>query len=317
MKNHDPGRLAVVVVAVVGYVISLVFNALSVVGYAPFTTTTANVSAVFDTPITPSGWTFNIWSVIYIWLTAMIIYIVSGLCRRNGYGYVYCSPAVLPYGFFICWYMNLCVNIGWLILWDRGMMISAFVLLIVVIATNYSMLGFICHGLHVYGAWLNKNHRVDLWLLRVLVQNGVMIYTTWTTCATLINLTIVLIYEAGMNPADAATVSYCILGVALLVWFALEQLVLDKHVRYILTTYPVLIWALSGNLDKNYNAESPDQNGILIVLLLTVSCVMFAVRIALVIWRHIKHPLYSGADLDQNQTMEPEEISRRQKKIFR
>lgn len=33
MKNHEPGRLAAVVVAVVCYVISLVFNALAVVGY--------------------------------------------------------------------------------------------------------------------------------------------------------------------------------------------------------------------------------------------------------------------------------------------
>lgn len=33
MKSHDPGRLAAVVVAVVCYVISLVFNALAVVGY--------------------------------------------------------------------------------------------------------------------------------------------------------------------------------------------------------------------------------------------------------------------------------------------
>lgn len=40
------------------------------------------MSAVFDTQITPSGWTFNIWSVIYVWLTAMVIYIVAGLCRK-------------------------------------------------------------------------------------------------------------------------------------------------------------------------------------------------------------------------------------------
>lgn len=33
MKNHDPGRLAAVLVAVGCYVISLVFNALAVVGY--------------------------------------------------------------------------------------------------------------------------------------------------------------------------------------------------------------------------------------------------------------------------------------------
>lgn len=49
-------------------------------------------------------------------------------------------------------------------------MIGALVLLILVISTNYSMICFICHGLHIYGAWLNKYHKVDLWLLRVLVS---------------------------------------------------------------------------------------------------------------------------------------------------
>lgn len=46
--------------------------------------------------------------------------------------------------------------------------------------------------------------------------------------------------------------------------FVVEQLVLDKHVRYIVITYPVVIWALSGNLDKNYDAKSPSLNGIFI-----------------------------------------------------
>lgn len=50
------------------------------------------------------------------------------------------------------------------------------------------------------------------------VQNGVMIYTTWTTIATLINLTIVLTYDVKMSPVDAATISYSILAVVLLVW---------------------------------------------------------------------------------------------------
>lgn len=126
----------------------------------------------------------------------------------------------------------------------------------------------------------------------------------------------------------------------------MEQLALDKHVRYILTTYPVVIWALSGNFDKNYNEESPDQNGILIgmtlhsvdtvwalasgfkaaltrclfplsaVLLLCVACVIFVVRIGLVIWRHIKRPLYVDV-YPESGAMEPEEISKWQKKFFR
>lgn len=45
-----------------------------------------------------------------------------------------------------------------------------------------------------------------------------MIYTTWTTIATLINVAIVLTYEVNMSPLDAATVSYSVLSVVLLVW---------------------------------------------------------------------------------------------------
>ncbi|KAG7524420.1 hypothetical protein JOB18_011624 [Solea senegalensis] len=313
MGEHNLPRLAAILLSLVCYAISLVFNGLSAVGIDPYTSTTGNVSAVFDTQITPSGWTFSIWSVIYIWLTAMIIYILSGLCRKNGYGYVYCSPAVLPYGFYICWCLNLGCNIGWLLVWDRGIMIAALVFLVLVICTNYSMICFVCHGLHIYGPWLKKYHKVDLWLIRVLVQNGVMIYTTWTTLATLINLTIVLTYEVKMSPTEAATVAYSILTAVLLVWFLLENLVLDKHVRYILIVYPVVIWALSGNLDKNYNAESPGINGIFIVVLLAVACALFVVRIVLVIWRHFKQPLYAHASME---ALEPMDIAEKQKKIF-
>lgn len=45
-----------------------------------------------------------------------------------------------------------------------------------------------------------------------------MIYTTWTTIATLINLTIVMIYDVEMDRTTAATISYCILAAVLLVW---------------------------------------------------------------------------------------------------
>ncbi|XP_029935815.1 uncharacterized protein LOC115379233 [Myripristis murdjan] len=313
MGKHHSGRLAAILVSLLFFAISLVFNGLAVVGVGPFSSTTGNVSDVYDTQVTPSGWTFNIWSVIYIWLIAMLVYILTGLCRKNGYGYVYCKPAVLPYGFFISWCLNMCFNIGWLLLWDRGLMIAALVFLLLVISTNYAMIGFSCHGLHIYGPWLKKYHKADLWLLRVLVQNGVATYTTWTTIATLINLTIVLSYDAKMSPTDAATISLSILTAVLLLWFSVENSVLDKHVRYILTVYPVVIWALSGNLDKNYDAASPSRNGIFIVALLALACVLFVCRIVLVVWRHMNQPLYSDAS---PEAMSPMEVAEKQRKIF-
>ena len=50
-------------------------------------------------------------------------------------------------------------------------MLAALMFLLVVIITNYAMMAFSCHGLHVYGAWLNKYHRVDLWLIRIFVSD--------------------------------------------------------------------------------------------------------------------------------------------------
>ncbi|XP_056290672.1 uncharacterized protein si:ch211-161h7.5 [Pseudoliparis swirei] len=72
-----------------------------------------------------------------------------------------------------------------------------------------------------------------------------------------------------------STISFSVLTAVLLVWFVLENFVLDKHVRYILIIYPVVIWALCGNLFKNYDAKSPNRNGIFIAVLLTLALVLF------------------------------------------
>lgn len=50
------------------------------------------------------------------------------------------------------------------------------------------------------------------------VQNGIAIYATWTTVASLVNLSIVLIKDAKMSPEDAVTLSFSLLTVLLLVW---------------------------------------------------------------------------------------------------
>lgn len=72
-----------------------------------------------------------------------------------------------------------------------------------------------------------KSHKLLLWdtsrwnstLLSLLqVQNGLAIYATWTTIASLVNLTIVLTRDANMSQMDAATLSLSILTVVLVVW---------------------------------------------------------------------------------------------------
>ncbi|XP_030622998.1 uncharacterized protein LOC115806441 [Chanos chanos] len=315
MGDHNIARLTLIIIFVLGFVVTMVFNVLAGPGVAPFEQTTSNVSAKYDTEITPSGWTFSIWGVIYTWLAVMLIYIVANIFRRNAYGRMYCSPPVLPYGFFFTWIFNFVANIAWLLLWDREEMVASFIFLALIAFSNYAIIFFACQGLNAYGAWLNKYHKVDLWCMRILVLNGIAVYTTWTSIATLLNLAIVTDYEAGMSRSDAATLSLSLLLAEVVVWFILENFVIEKHVRYILTIYPVIIVALSGNMTKNYDAASPSRNGIFIAVLLALACLLFAIRICLVVWRHKKRPLYEGPDGEE--VMSPMAIAEKRKKILK
>ena len=48
----------------------------------------------------------------------------------------------------------------------------------------------------------NNSCAVSLWLVRILVQNGLCVFATWITIATMLNLTIVLVYEASSGKAE-------------------------------------------------------------------------------------------------------------------
>lgn len=54
-------------------------------------------------------------------------------------------------------------------------MAGALVFLILVALTNYVMIFYSCHSLHIYGAWLSKYHKVDLWLHRALVSEDISV----------------------------------------------------------------------------------------------------------------------------------------------
>lgn len=287
MEDRSLPRAILIILSAVVYIAAVIVNALAGAGKAPFHSSTGNISKQYETDITPAGWTFSIWGVIYTWLTGMVLYLAFSLCRG------YWSQALLPYGFYICWICNMILNMVWLFLWDREQMWAGLVFLALIAVTNYGAVFFSCYSVDLYGPWLKQQHPRDLLLLRLLVQNGLALYSTWTTIATLLNLCVVLDLE-GVARATAGTASLCVLLLELLGWFILENFVLDRYVRYILTIYPVVIVALLGNVTKNYQPGNPSPNTVFTVVLLVLACLLFLVRVAMVMWRTRKQPLYSG-----------------------
>ncbi|XP_009067858.1 PREDICTED: uncharacterized protein LOC103797393 [Acanthisitta chloris] len=256
-----------------------------------FRTTPGNISSKYSTDFTPAGWTFLIWNVIYAWQLAWLLYALSGICRRNESGCVFIRPNLLPIPFYVMWILNNGLNVGWLFLWDREYLLPALVFLAVLTLTTCASL-FISHrALSIHSSWFVKGHKAELWLIRILVQNGLALYATWTTIATLLNFAVVLVYNWDISNEKATTASLSSLALGLVIWFYVENFFLDEYVRYNLTVYPVVIIALTGSTCKNSSFSFPTTNGIFIVVLLAVTCLIFAVRLGLVTWRHCKRPL--------------------------
>jgi hypothetical protein len=129
----------------------------------------------------------------------------------------------------------------------------------------------------------------EAWLVRFLVQNALAFYATWTTIATLLNLGIVLVYWGGFEQTASCAGCLGVLTLDILVYLVLDWFVLDRYLRYVFSPYIVLVMALAGSLDKNYEAGA--TNTVFTIVLLAVACAAVLVKAVLLAWRHMKHPL--------------------------
>lgn len=278
-KGNQALKIAAATVNTILYVLLLVFNYYaSRPNEGPFrhlfgNATTGEVSNRFYIEITPAGWAFSIWGLIYFWQTAWIIYSLTSLCTKSATDVI--SPILL-----VIYAVSSVVNIGWLIVWSRELIQVSSVLLFTIAFLLYATLARSYMSVNIKTDTVSKR---DFILAQVLVNNGLAMYATWCTIASLLNLAMALAYYHGVDQDVASTISLVILAVEVIVWFALENTILDKYVRYTLTIYPVVIWALSASINKNWNPAK--RNSIISVVLLSVACTLLAARIAIVAWR--------------------------------
>ncbi|XP_038067348.1 uncharacterized protein LOC119737231 [Patiria miniata] len=303
-RTHDVLFICMSVLVTVMLIGTLFLNFLSgsigiEIGW--FLNGTGDISDYYYLEITPAGWTFSIWGIIYTFQVLFILYLLISLCRRNDQGPVYREPPVMNSLMLGLYSINLALNMSWLFLWDRQLMPVALVVIALLPFTLFLAL-IINHRL-VYksGNNMKNNHRIDLYAVRIIIQNGMALYATWVTIATLLNFAIVLSYWGGMDQSDASTVSLSVLLVEVLVYFALENIFFDKYLRYTYTVWMVVIFALTGSLAKNYTAGK--RNSIFSLVLICLAAALFLVKIALSVWRALKRPLYTNQVTQSKQEL--------------
>ena len=207
---------------------------------------TAAVSDANPTLITPAGYVFSIWGIIYLLLGVFVIYQAlpsqKGKEYQNRIGWLFVLSSL--------------INVLWLFLWQYNYLSVSVVLMFALLATL--ILIYVRLGIGKLKVTLRE---------RIAVHLPFSVYLGWITVASIANVAVTLVSLGwdgfGINPE-----TWAILVVAVALIITMLMLITRKDVAYAL----VIIWALVGIGVK----QSGNQT---IVLLTEISAVIVAVAL--------------------------------------
>ncbi|XP_076814738.1 uncharacterized protein LOC143460930 [Clavelina lepadiformis] len=305
-----PGKIllyTLVVFAFCSFVLSVVFSYLNTDasrGDEPnpvistlYKNSTTAIDKKYPQEITPIGTVFGIvWPVIYLWNAVGIVYILISLFLPQHKSPVKIEPTLTPYHFLVSYIFLFLIPIAWLFSFDNEILELSLAFLILAAVVAYITIGISCKRTHDSEKILKKSKsKAMLWLMRILVQNGLCVLATWLTIAMLINVVNVIIYYNSpgldvalrrdtLNQEDASTVGLSLLMFFIISWFIIENVIWEKYCRYNFTIYPVVILG-SGGLVARLRVEGGTRNLILASVVLGISSLAFIVRIILSVYR--------------------------------
>lgn len=156
--------MSILVVSATG--VTIIFNSLAAAGYVG-DVLPSEISSRYPTVLTPAGYAFSIWSLIYLGITAFSIFqaLPSQLERFRRVRTLYIASCVL--------------NCAWIYFWHNNQIAICFAIILLLLATLISIL-FRIGCMTVRETWL--------------VQAPLGIYAGWVTVASIANFAIMLVF---------------------------------------------------------------------------------------------------------------------------
>jgi len=239
-NSNDRMRSILVILATLA---TIAFNALAATGYVNGITP-AEISERLPTIITPAGYAFSIWSLIYLGLIAFSIYqaLAGNLGRFSGVRTLFIASCVL--------------NCAWIYFWHHGnigtcaILILALAGVLIVLITKFEVTANTVEALIVKGTF--------------------GIYAGWVTVASIVN---VFVYLKLIGSGAAESVLLGVAGVVLATAAAIAAT--WKLANYL---YPLAVaWALTAiaiNQSGKTGLVIACAGGVIMCLLLSTSFIL-------------------------------------------
>jgi benzodiazapine receptor len=230
-------------VNIVAFIVTVAINGMAGSTNLLGGVTSADVSDMYPTLVTPAGFTFAIWGVIYTLLLFFVVY--QALPKNRD------KPFLSQVG--VLFGLSSVCNVCWLFLWHYDLITYSLVLMLVLLASLILIYQRLDIG------------RVAVSLKEMaLVHLPFSVYLGWISIATIANVSVALTAVSwdgwGIEPSTWAVVIIC---VALLL--SLAMLVTRKDIAFSF----VVVWALVGILTKQSAYQSivlASEIGILLLL---------------------------------------------------
>lgn len=211
--------------------------------------TSGQVSDAYPTLVTPAGFTFSIWSIIYILLGVFVIY--QALPRNRDASFL----GRISFLFIL----SGLLNVFWLFLWHYGFIAYSVVL----------MFGLLASLIAIY-LRLNIGKAAAPLKERVCVHLPFSVYLGWITVASIANVSVALTF-AGWDGGGIDMAVWAVLVIAVALLITLIAIATRKDVAYSL----VIVWALAGIMAKQSgNPAVFWATGVSIAVILIAAAVM-------------------------------------------
>ena len=236
---------------VVVFIVTVAVNALA--GSTAFLNgkTSGEISDMYPTLVTPAGYTFSIWGLIY---TLLLVFVVYQVLPRNRE-----QPFLGKVGFLFA--LSGILNVLWLLLWHYEIIAFSVILMFALLATLIAIYLRLDIG------------RASIPLKEKLcVHMPFSVYLGWITVASIANVAVALT-AVGWDGASIEPLTWAVLVIAVAVLITLIVIATRKDVAYSL----VIAWALAGIMAKQIENQTivlTAEVSIAIVLIAIVAIVV-------------------------------------------
>ena len=151
------------------------------------------------------------------------------------------SLQILPIHFYGLWCLACCFDIGSFFLAAESNLLLSWSLACAAVLSRYGCLFFAFDGLFEFLAAHKGVHRhpsrFDMFCQWALLQNGLLCFQAWSSFTISIMFSSVLQHAFNASQTVAHCVSLLILGMAIIIWFVVQNFFIEKYTRFTIAEY--------------------------------------------------------------------------------